>query len=246
MTAASRLANIPPVTLGLAFVGIGALSILHRDFALTWQPFPEAMAGREVWGLASGVVAILAGALTALPRTRALGAMALAVFTGLWVLALHGPIVADAPSNVGAWNGFAESLALCMGAVGVWRGVQSGAGDAPTAWAIRAIGCACLIFGLAHFTYDELTASMIPAWLPLRLELAWLTGAIHALCGLAMLIGYRPRTAAALEGLMMLSFVALVHVPRVAAKPTDRFELTMLCMAVALTSSAFALATSRR
>lgn len=246
MIAARRLSQIPPVSLGLAFVGIGALSILHRDFALTWQPFPEALGGREAWGVASGLVAVVAGALTALPRTHRVGAAFLAAFTGLWVVALHGPIVAGTPGNVGAWNGFAESLALCMGAVAIWRGAGSGADGAPTAWAIRAFGCACLVFGLAHFTYDEFTASMIPAWLPLRLELAWLTGAIHALTGLAMLIGFRPRTAALLEGLMMLSFVALVHLPRVAAKPTDRLELTMLCIAVALTSSAFALASSRR
>lgn len=45
---------------------------------------------------------------------------------------------------------------------------------------------------------------------------------------------------------MMLSFVALVHIPRVAAKPADQLELTMLCIGVALTSSAFALATSRK
>jgi hypothetical protein len=61
-----------------------------------------------------------------------------------------------------------------------------------------------------------------------------------------MLCGFRPRAAAAAEGLMMLSFVLLVHVPRVVAKPMDRLELTMLCIAVALSSSAFALAAARK
>lgn len=241
----SRWAGLPPVTLGLAFIGIGVLSLIHRDFALNWEPFPEGLGARDLWGLASGAVAVIAGTLTALPRTRILGAALLAAFTGLWVLALHGPILAGAPANVGAWNGLAESLALTMGALAAGSGARAGASGGLAAWAIRAFGAACLIFGLAHFTYDEFTAAMVPAWMPMRLELAWLTGAIHALCGLAMLIGYRPRAAAALEGLMMLSFVLLVHVPRVAEKPADRLELTMLCIAVALSSSAFALATSR-
>jgi uncharacterized membrane protein len=240
-------AAIPPLTLGLAFLGIGALSIAWRDFALTWQPYPAGLGGRELWGMASGIVAVVGGALTVHPRTRRLGALVLAVFTGLWVLALHGPLVAAKPGEVAGWNGFAEALALSMGALVISRQAGHDARpDTVTSWAIRAFGVACLIFGLAHFVYAKFTASMVPEWLPMRLELAYLTGAVHALTGLAMVTGLRPRLAAGVEGLMMLSFVLLVHLPRVAAKPTDRLELTMLCIAVALSSSAFALAASRR
>ena len=111
--------------------------------------------------------------------------------------------------------------------------------------AIRAFGLAAVVFGTAHFVFAEFTASMVPAWLPMRLELAHLTGAIHAGTGLAMLLGFRPRIAAGLEAAMMTSFVLLVHLPRIAADPTSRLELTMGCIALALSSAAWSLAFSR-
>jgi uncharacterized membrane protein YphA (DoxX/SURF4 family) len=106
-------------------------------------------------------------------------------------------------------------------------------------------GVACVIFGLSHFAYAQFTASMIPTWLPRRLELAYLTGAIHALTGLALLIGRWRRWAAGIEAAMMTSFVFLVHAPRVFAHPTDRTELTLLFVAITLSSAAWSVAASR-
>jgi uncharacterized membrane protein YphA (DoxX/SURF4 family) len=65
------------------------------------------------------------------------------------------------------------------------------------------------------------------------------------LTGLALLLGVRQRAAAAIEALMMTSFVLLVHLPRVAAKPGDRTELTLLFVAVTLSSAAWIVTTSR-
>jgi uncharacterized membrane protein len=241
-----RLAAIPPVAFGLAFAGIGLLCLIARDFALNWQPYPEGLPSREAWAMASGAVGLVGGLLTVARPTRRLGGLILAVFVGLWALALHAPLVGAKPAVIAGWNGLAESTALALGALVISREARPGLADPLVALALRLFGACCVIFGLAHFAYAEFTSQMVPAWLPMRLQLAYLTGAVHALTGLAMLAGFRPRLAAAVEGLMMLSFVVLVHLPRVAAKPADRMELTMLCIAVALASSAWALATSRR
>ena len=83
---------------------------------------------------------------------------------------------------------------------------------------------------------------MVPAWLPDRLGLAYLTGAIHALTGVCLLAGLRVRLAATIEALMMSSFVLLVHVPGVAGAPQDRMQLTMLGMAGLLTTAAWLVA----
>lgn len=193
--------------MGLAVLGLGALSIACRDFAMNWQPYPAGLAGREIWGLASGVTAAVGGALLILPRTRGLGGLLLAIFLGPWVVGLHVPLVAPNPLDVAKLNG--------------------------------------LVFSAAHFVYAEFTASMVPERLPMRLELAYLTGAIHALTGLAMLVGYRQRLAAGVEAAMMTSFVLLVHLPRIVADPGNRLELTMGCIALALSSAAWGLAFSK-
>lgn len=240
----SRFAAGFAIALGLAFLGVGALSIAYRDFAMNWQPYPEGLAGREWWGLASGIMAVTGGALMLPPRTRGVGALVLAVFLGLWVAGLHVPRVLPNPLDVARLNGLAESLAMAAGALLIWR--ETGRDRDPLAGlAVRAFGLAGLVFGTAHFVYAEFTASMVPEWLPLRLELAYLTGAIHALTGLAMLVGYRQRLAAGIEAAMMTSFVLLVHLPRIAADPGNRLELTMGCIAVALSSAAWSLAFSK-
>ena len=241
-----RLRHPAAILLGVGALGLGILSLVHQDFALQWQPYPQDLPGRSLWGLASGAAAATGGALMLAPRYRWFGALVLAVFFALWVVALHVPMVAVRPVNVGRWNGLAEALVMAAGAFLVFRESRRAEGRDPMAdLAIRAFGAACLVFGGAHFVYAEFTASMVPAWLPMRLELAYLTGAVHALTGLAMLIGIGTRRAAAAEALMMSSFVLLVHLPRVAAAPLDRLELTMLCIAATLSGAAWSLAASR-
>ena len=87
-------------------------------------------------------------------------------------------------------------------------------------------------------TWTAITASMIPAWLPQRVGLAYFTGAAHALAGLAIALGAMRRLAASMEALMMALFVVLVHLPRVLAGPGSRMEWTMLFVALLLSGSA--------
>ena len=91
---------------------------------------------------------------------------------------------------------------------------------------------------------DQWLGSSLAALMVLAF-LALLTGAVHLLTGLAMIAGIRTRWAAAIEAAMVSSFVLLVHLPRVAEKPGDRLELTMLCIALTLSGAAWSLAASR-
>ena len=118
--------------------------------------------------------------------------------------------------------------------------VKTGAGIA-----IRVFGLCCLVFGASHFVYARFTASMVPHWLPMPLALAYATGAVHALTGLALVLRRWVRPAASIEAAMMTSFVLLVHIPRVAAAPTDRTEITLLLVALTMSSAAWIVATAR-
>ncbi len=91
-----------------------------------------------------------------------------------------------------------------------------------------------MVFGLSHFAYADLTAAMIPAWMPARLPLAYLTGAAHVAAGTALLLGVVPALAVRLEAIMMSAFIVLVHLPAVLAQPANREQWTGLCVATAL------------
>jgi len=233
----ARLRTIAIFGAALALIGLGALNLAYGDTLLQWQPAPERW--RTPIGYVSGVILIGAGIGLFVPQLRRAMGLVVALWIAAWAIFLHLPDVVASKGSVASLNGLAENAAMAFG-------LASLAALADDRWipALRiGFGLCCITFGTAHFVYADFTAQMVPAWLPARLALAYITGAIHFGTGVCLVIGVAPRIAAAVEGAMMASFVLLVHVPRVAAAPSDRLELTMLGVALLLTASAFLVAT---
>jgi len=230
---------VPVIALAVGLGALGVLSLGSGDFAFQWQPVPPDVPGRATLASAVGALEVAAAALLMLAgRLRVAGAWLAAVLLLGWA-ALHVPSVVQQPTAIVDWLGLAETAAMASAALMLAAVLSGGASAA----AIRRVapvvfGLSALVFGLSHFKYAEFTAQMIPAWLPERITLAVLTGAAHALAGLAIAVGVLRPLAAWLEALMMASFVVLVHVPRVTAHPSSRMEWTMLFVAVTLSASA--------
>lgn len=234
-------ADAAALAMAVGLIGLGALTLVWRDFASVWQPVPASWPGRPWTPIASGLVLVAAGGLMISPRTRIWGGGLAAAFIGLWVAVLHLPNALAKPLVWNGWQGVCESTVVAAGAlIAAWET----RGRAPLA-VVYLMGACFVVFGISHFVYAKFTTAMVPAWLPDRPAFTYLTGAIHALTGLAILAGVRRRWAAAIEALMMTSFVLLVHIPRVAARPLDRMEETELFVALALASAAWLLATSK-
>jgi uncharacterized membrane protein len=229
------------IGMAIGLCGVGALSLVHRDFALVWEPVPASLRHRSAWALASGLILVASGVMMLFRRTRPWGAALAAAFLGLWVVALHLPTALAKPLVVGNWQAVCESLAMATGAFFAIREPKGAAGRV----AIVVMGVCYVVFGVSHFAYAKFTTAMVPPFLPMRPQLTYLTGAIHLLTGLAIVSGVRRRWAAIAEAAMMSSFVLLVHIPRVAAHPHDRMEQTALFIAITLTSAAWILAISR-
>ncbi len=239
-----RWAAAAAIGMAVGLCGLGALSLMYQDTVMQWEPIPASWPRHAVLGAVSGLILLAGGVMMAMPRLRAHGAAIAGVFIGLWVLGLHGPRVFAKPSDLTEWLAVAECSAMALGGL-LLAGEQSGGSNTVGDLELRLFGLCCVMFGVSHFAYAKVTGSMVPAWLPMRLQLAYVTGAIHVGTGIALLAGLRRRWAALAEALMMSSFVLLVHGPRVAAHPGDRTELTLLFVAVTLTSAAWIVATSR-
>ena len=168
-----------------------------------------------------------------------LGALLLASFFGLWVVALHLPNAIAGWKHIGAWNAPAEFTFATMGGVALFA---SGAGSMRgTLLRIARIlaGASCIVFGLAHFNYIDFTATMVPAWLPPNQTFwAWATGAGHLAAGLALVSGVQARLAATLEAAMMACFVVLLHIPLVIAA-SNHINWIMLAVASTFTGAAW-------
>ena len=228
--------NKNSIVYALAAILLGAVGIWFHDFAMQWQGVPKSIPAMP-WAYVSGAILVAGGALIVAGREK-LGALVLASFYGLWVVAFHIPAtVMNAIGSIGAWNAPAESGFVTAGALALLA-APSGARERLALAARLLAGASALVFGFAHFNYIDFTASMVPGWIPFKTFWAWATGAGHLLTGLALLSGFRARLAAACEAAMMGSFVVLLHLPRVLAAPDQHVEWIMLAMSSALAGAA--------
>ena len=223
----------------LGAIGFGLTGLAFGGYARQWQPVPDwGPLGEPLTYLVAGLI-LAAGVAAVTPRWRAHGAAASGIIFLLWVLFLKAPVVMAAPAVLGAWLGFAEASSL---AIAGWMAVFALSGmNGRTAIASLRIGygsCA-IVFGLCHFVYADITASMVPEWLPQRHFWAHLTGAGHLAAGLALVLGMLARLAARMLGLMMGSFVLLVHLPDTIAQPASASVWTFQFIALMLAGGAW-------
>lgn len=233
------------IVYGLGALVLGIVGLVCGDFALQWQPVPEAVP-RMPFAYISALLLLAGGAAIFVPRTSAIAALALGSFYGLWVVFLKLPKVFANPAEVVAWLGFAEILTLTMAGVVAWAMSEAGAPRRPViVQTVQLLFGGCLlVFGLSHFVYAEFTAKMIPGWMPFPLFWAYATGSGHIAAGLSLLFGVLTRLASTLLAAMMACFVILLHLPRVLADPASRIEWTMLGVAIALTGAAWIIRTA--
>jgi uncharacterized membrane protein YphA (DoxX/SURF4 family) len=229
--------NYNALPYALAAILLGAVGIFFGDFAMQWQGVPKSIPAMP-WAYVSGAILAAGGALILARREKA-GALVLASFYGLWVVAFHLPsTVMNAIGSIGAWNAPAESGFVAAGGLALLAS-HLGASRPTVALIARLLaGASAVVFGFAHFNYIDFTASMVPAWIPFKTFWAWATGAGHLLTGIALLSGIRARLAAGCEAAMMGSFVVLLHLPRVVMAPDQHAEWIMLAMSSALAGAA--------
>ena len=102
-----------------------------------------------------------------------------------------------------------------------------------------------MLFGGAHFVYMNLTAPLVPKWLPPSPEFwGYATGVAHIAAGLAILARVQARLAAILLTVMYASFSVLVHLPLLAGDPDNAWFLAENAVNLALTGVAWVVADS--
>lgn len=243
------------IAFALGTVGLGALTLVYDDLALGWEPVPAWVPWQPGLAYFAGALLLGAGVGLFIKRLVVGCALALTGYQLVWLLSRGSRLLSDIRVVV-QWEGFCEALALVLGswAVVAWT-AQSG--DQHRLKAVLGgrsrnltrvlFGLACVGFGLSHFAYAEFTAKMIPPWFPLRMSLAYLTGACHIAAGLGLVSGVRARLAATLEALMLSLFVLLVHIPSVFTAPEwapdPRTQWTELLLAWRIAASAAVIAT---
>jgi hypothetical protein len=93
---------------------MGALSVVSRDFAFSWQPVPQFHPGRDILAVVCGLFMITVSVALLFRYTAAIASRALFLFLIVW-LCLKVPAVIAAPRIEGVWIGFGEIGMLLAG-----------------------------------------------------------------------------------------------------------------------------------
>jgi uncharacterized membrane protein len=220
-------------------IGLGVFGLLNGDFAEIWQFVPASVPGRQALAYASAALMLVCGVGLLSKRTEALAARVLFPYLALLVLVLKTPAVVKHPLVEVAWQAMSEIVVVFTGG---W--VLVAADKRALRVAQLVFGLALIPLGLAHFVYLDLTAPLVPAWLPYHTGWAYLTGAAQIAAGFGVVLGIFPQLAATMEAAMLSAFTALVWIPAILAAPTSRPTWSEFTISWAVSAGAWVVAAS--
>lgn len=246
------LATPGRILFGLAMMAFGVQNFIYGDGVFGLEPVPRWFLSPRTWSAVSGLILLGSGYGLVTGVKRRPAAVAVAVVLSVWTIALQAPRLIAAPYSGNAWTAALETLALC-GAAWVLAATTTQEGRLPGGGTLAAVPTAAQLghlayagtlplFGVLHFVYRDYVASVIPGWIPAPMSWVFITGLAFVAAGLGMLTGRQGRLAAAMVGGMFLSWVLLLHAPRVAAAADSRDEWTSLVIALAMSGGAWIIA----
>jgi uncharacterized membrane protein YphA (DoxX/SURF4 family) len=233
---------------GLGVIALALVCIAWGGFD-PGQAVPKSFPARAVLAYVAAAFMLTAGAAIEWRRTAAWGAAALtAYYAVVVVLLMDARGIIAYPTGYGSYSNVAEQLAIATGGLIVYA--ANARIDATLAARLTRVGqlvfgCCALLFGGAHFAYMNLTAPLVPKWLPPgQVFWGYATGIGQIAAGLAILTGVRARLAAILLTAMYVSFTVLVHTPMLVADPASHTNWSESALNIALIGVAWVVADS--
>lgn len=243
--------QLKPFGAHLLGLGVVAMALV----CLVWgsldggQPLPASLPGRAMIVTAIALFMLAAGGAMLWRRTLAWGAAALtAYYAVIVVLLMNGRVILAHAAEFQAYNGAAEQLAVPAAALVAYAaGARIDAALAARLVRIGQIlfGLCAIVFGAAHFVYMNMTAPLVPAWLPpSQLFWGYATGVAHIAAGVAIVTRVQARLAAILLTAMYAIFSLLVHLPLAFADPASHFVWAENALNLTLIGCAWTIADS--
>lgn len=241
----STLAGIGRRLFAIALAAFGVEHLVFARAPADLANIPPYTANGWLSACLIGIGLVVAAASLASGAKAVAAARALAGALLLDFLVVHAPRIVAHPASAGFRTFGFEVFA--MAATGL---VVAGAAPLERAparlwpwdarWTARAgqvLFAVCLaVFGIQHFMpgVREYVASVIPSWIPAHVFFTYFTGTAFLAAAVSIATGRLARLGSTLLGVMFLSWVVVLHAPRVAHAPHGANEWASLLVALCL------------
>jgi uncharacterized membrane protein len=233
---------------GLGIMAIGLAGLVWGDF-ITGQTVPNDFPHRIALAYTAAAFLLCTGIIMQWRRSAAFSAAALAAYyLFIVIIVMNGPVLLAHYNEYGTYESLAEQFAITAAALIVYAAtarIPPSLAARLTLLSRRIFGLCALVWGGAHFVYMNLTAPLVPKWLPpSQVFWGYLTGAAFLAAGLAILSRLQARLAAILLTAMIATFTLLVHVRILFADHKIQFNWTELAVNLAILGAAWVVADS--
>lgn len=210
------------VLLALTLIGLGTSGLVTGRFSGICEGVSYGLPGRDVLAYVCAGIALVCGLGLLWKRTASTAASVLLLYLILWLFLIKVPVIIASPTAEVAYESAGETAVLVAG---VWtlyawlsvgsnvHGLEFSRGKSGVRLARVLYALSLIAFGLSHFVYLNVTAPLVPGWLPAHLFWAYFFGSTYLAAAAALLIGVLARLAATLSALQMGLFTLLVWVP---------------------------------
>jgi uncharacterized membrane protein len=237
----------------LTIAAIGTIALVGGGFAPILAGVPKSLPDRRLLAYVCDFLLLVCGAGLLVRRTAAPAALVLLVYLIIWTILFKVPFIVRQPLVEVSYQTTGENAVLIAGAWALyvafapdakWLRFRFAGGSLGLRIAYVLYGLALIAFGLSHFAYLDLTAPIIPSWIPGHVFWACFTGAAYVAAGFAIVSGVLARLAALLVALQIALITLLVWGPVVLSGHMSATDSQEPIVSWALTAAAFVLATS--
>jgi len=237
----------------LTMIVIGLIGLVSGTFAPIWAGVPKSLPDRELLAYLCTLVSLACGVGLLTKRTAPLAAFVLFAYLLLWTILFKVPVIIRHPLVEVAYQSCGEGLVLVAGAWALTASSENGPtnalldflrGNSGLRIAYLLYGLALIAFGLSHFAYLDLTAPLVPPFLPAPVFWAYLTGCIYLVTGILLVAGFGARLGATLAAAQIALITLLVWGTIVLKGDVSAGHWQETVVSVALTAAATAIAAS--
>lgn len=250
---ALRIESVGHAFFSVIMIAIGIIAAIAPNFAPVWQPVAESVPGRTALIGLCAFISVACGIGLLLRRTAPVAARVLFFSFVLWLLVFRiPPMIREFAVNT--WWSCAQTAVMVATTwvLYAWLATERDrkrfgfiTSDRGVRGARDLYGLALIPFGLAHFLFLQVTADLVPGWLPGHVFWAYFTGAAFIVAGLAIVIDVYAKLAAALVTLEIALFTVVLWIP-IVLKGTNEFQWGEFVVSWVLTATGWVMTDSYR